>query len=158
MKDSESVTLDKLSGFLKFAQELSEISMKINFIHNNLFYFSLRFLTFILSGIGVASAIMLIWRNAYYILVSVWAAYYAFHIFYHPLPWKYCSNWYNSKDCRTFDQFYLCVWRNQTLDYIYNQTGQRYSGINNLSVEVSALLKNITICEEVRSPTEEFFQ
>lgn len=112
-------------------------------------------IAFAIAGVGIASLIMLIWRNAYYIIVSVWSGYYAFHIFsgiWGDLPWRSCGHQWNSAYCRESE--YGCIPLNETLKFL-NKTS-----IYNITANDAAFLKryNVTACELVKYPAEDFFR
>ncbi|XP_049616193.1 sodium- and chloride-dependent betaine transporter [Syngnathus scovelli] len=50
-------------------------------------------------GVGVASLIIVIYANIYYIVVLAWVLFYLFNSFQHQLPWSTCDNWWNTENC-----------------------------------------------------------
>ncbi|XP_061618363.1 sodium- and chloride-dependent betaine transporter-like [Phyllopteryx taeniolatus] len=50
-------------------------------------------------GVGVASLIIVIYLNIYYIVVLAWVLFYLFNSFQNPLPWSTCENWWNTDNC-----------------------------------------------------------
>lgn len=50
----------------------------------------------ILPGIGIASQVIVMYLNVYYIVVLAWALFYLFSSFRSPLPWSICSNTWNT--------------------------------------------------------------
>nr|XP_057933781.1 sodium- and chloride-dependent betaine transporter-like [Doryrhamphus excisus] len=50
-------------------------------------------------GVGIASLIIVIYLNIYYIVVLAWALFYLFSSFQSPLPWSTCENWWNTDFC-----------------------------------------------------------
>ncbi|XP_054655839.1 sodium- and chloride-dependent betaine transporter-like isoform X3 [Dunckerocampus dactyliophorus] len=50
-------------------------------------------------GVGIASLIIVIYLNIYYIVVLAWALFYLFNSFQSPLPWSTCENWWNTDVC-----------------------------------------------------------
>ncbi|XP_077450174.1 sodium- and chloride-dependent betaine transporter-like [Stigmatopora argus] len=50
-------------------------------------------------GVGVASLIIVIYQNIYYIVVLAWILFYLFSSFQSPLPWSTCENWWNTDYC-----------------------------------------------------------
>ena len=52
------------------------------------------------AGIGVASTILVFWRNVYYNIILAWTFYYLFASFTSLLPWSHCGNDWNTKSCR----------------------------------------------------------
>uniref|UniRef100_A0A4W4G2A9 Transporter n=1 Tax=Electrophorus electricus TaxID=8005 RepID=A0A4W4G2A9_ELEEL len=55
-------------------------------------------------GIGVASQVIVIYLNIYYIVVLAWALFYLFSCFQSPLPWTSCSQEWNTVDCHSYNQ------------------------------------------------------
>nr|XP_023671825.1 sodium- and chloride-dependent GABA transporter 2-like isoform X2 [Paramormyrops kingsleyae] len=50
-------------------------------------------------GIGIASQVIVLYLNVYYIVVLAWALFYLFSSFRSPLPWSTCSNTWNTESC-----------------------------------------------------------
>uniref|UniRef100_A0A3Q2QZX0 Transporter n=1 Tax=Fundulus heteroclitus TaxID=8078 RepID=A0A3Q2QZX0_FUNHE len=44
-------------------------------------------------GVGIASQVIVIYLNIYYIVVLAWGIFYLIHSFKSPLPWSTCDNW-----------------------------------------------------------------
>lgn len=53
-----------------------------------------------LSGVGIASLIIVIYLNIYYIVVLAWVLFYLFNSFQSPLPWSTCDNAWNTGERR----------------------------------------------------------
>ena len=51
------------------------------------------------SGIGVATSIIVFLLNIYYNVILAWAFYYLFHSFTSVLPWSHCNNEWNTEHC-----------------------------------------------------------
>jgi solute carrier family 6 GABA transporter-like protein 1 len=52
-------------------------------------------------GVGYAAAVMAFWLNVYYIVVLAWALYYLYYSINWDVPWRGCSNSWNSPKCRS---------------------------------------------------------
>ncbi|XP_053170043.1 sodium- and chloride-dependent betaine transporter-like [Scomber japonicus] len=52
-------------------------------------------------GVGVASLVVMIYLNIYFILMSAWTIFYLISSFISPLPWSTCSNIWNTAECHT---------------------------------------------------------
>ncbi|XP_017270307.1 sodium- and chloride-dependent GABA transporter 2 [Kryptolebias marmoratus] len=50
-------------------------------------------------GVGIASQVIVIYLNIYYIIVLAWAIFYLINSFKSPLPWSTCDNWWNTEFC-----------------------------------------------------------
>ena len=53
----------------------------------------------VISGIGVASLVVIGLTNIYYNVILAWAFYYLFHSFTSVLPWSHCNNVWNTDQC-----------------------------------------------------------
>ncbi|XP_071502578.1 sodium- and chloride-dependent betaine transporter-like isoform X2 [Diadema antillarum] len=53
----------------------------------------------IFRGIGIASVVILLFLNTYYIIIMAWALYYMFMSFTSVLPWSHCNNIWNTPCC-----------------------------------------------------------
>lgn len=53
------------------------------------------------AGIGVASQVIVIYLNIYYIVVLAWAIFYLVNSFKSPLPWSTCDNAWNTSESRS---------------------------------------------------------
>uniref|UniRef100_A0A670I640 Sodium- and chloride-dependent taurine transporter n=1 Tax=Podarcis muralis TaxID=64176 RepID=A0A670I640_PODMU len=50
-------------------------------------------------GIGYASIVIVSLLNVYYIIILAWGLYYLFHSFTSKLPWAFCDQEWNTKNC-----------------------------------------------------------
>ncbi|XP_067110331.1 sodium- and chloride-dependent betaine transporter-like [Osmerus mordax] len=50
-------------------------------------------------GVGVASQVIVMYLNIYYILILAWGLFYLFNSFRNPLPWTTCNNYWNTDMC-----------------------------------------------------------
>ncbi|XP_030630095.1 sodium- and chloride-dependent betaine transporter-like [Chanos chanos] len=51
-------------------------------------------------GVGIASQVIVIYLNIYYIVILAWALFYLFSSFQNPLPWSTCHNSWNTIKCQ----------------------------------------------------------
>ncbi|XP_076014983.1 sodium- and chloride-dependent betaine transporter-like isoform X2 [Genypterus blacodes] len=58
-------------------------------------------------GVGMASQVIVVYLNIYYIVVLAWAIFYLINSFKSPLPWSTCDNWWNTESCVTGAQLYV---------------------------------------------------
>ncbi|XP_035531610.1 sodium- and chloride-dependent betaine transporter-like [Morone saxatilis] len=52
-------------------------------------------------GLGIASQVIVVYLNIYYIVVLAWAIFYLCNSFQSPLPWSTCDNWWNTESCHS---------------------------------------------------------
>ncbi|XP_053506065.1 sodium- and chloride-dependent GABA transporter 2 isoform X2 [Ictalurus furcatus] len=98
-------------------------------------------------GIGIASQVIVIYLNIYYIVVLAWAVFYLFSCFQTTLPWISCVNEWNTESCHTYNKSLLHSGLHRAdadWSFLYNET-YKYSSVN-----LSAPYK-------VVSPEEEFW-
>ncbi|TSK13157.1 Sodium- and chloride-dependent GABA transporter 2 [Bagarius yarrelli] len=99
-------------------------------------------------GVGIASQVIVIYLNIYYIVVLAWAVFYLFSCFQSTLPWISCANEWNTPSC--VDTYNTSVLNpvlqraDVDLSFLHNETNN-YSGFN-----FSAALTAV-------SPEEEFW-
>ncbi|KAF3705140.1 Sodium- and chloride-dependent GABA transporter 2 [Channa argus] len=103
-------------------------------------------------GVGIASQVIVIYLNIYYIVVLAWAIFYLVNSFRNPLPWSTCDNWWNTE---------LCYKRISRFAYPHlTQANSNWSFLNNISLPDYS--DNITYINEtevllIKSPEEEFW-
>ncbi|KAJ8955460.1 hypothetical protein NQ318_003560 [Aromia moschata] len=65
----------------------------------------------IFKGIGYAAAVMSCWMNIYYIVILAWAIFYFFMSLRSDVPWRTCSNYWNTIYCvNPYDRGALSCW------------------------------------------------
>ncbi|KAI7797795.1 sodium- and chloride-dependent GABA transporter 2-like isoform X2 [Triplophysa rosa] len=82
-------------------------------------------------GVGVASQVIVVYLNIYYIVVLAWALFYLFNSFWSTLPWTSCNNYWNTENCQNVSVSYTGVQRSPTdWSFLFNETekfGHNYS-------------------------------
>uniref|UniRef100_A0A672M2I5 Transporter n=1 Tax=Sinocyclocheilus grahami TaxID=75366 RepID=A0A672M2I5_SINGR len=74
-------------------------------------------------GVGVASQVIVIYLNIYYIVVLAWALFYLFNSFWSTLPWTSCDNYWNTVNCHNISVTYTGLHRPDTdWSFLYNET------------------------------------
>ncbi|XP_034018978.1 sodium- and chloride-dependent betaine transporter-like [Thalassophryne amazonica] len=101
-------------------------------------------------GVGIASQVIVMYLNIYYIVVMAWAIFYLVNSFRNPLPWTTCDNLWNTDSCHK----HVSVFANPHLfspdsdwSFLNNDTSSDYIG-------------NVTYINPLRttkSPEEEFW-
>nr|XP_061815861.1 sodium- and chloride-dependent betaine transporter-like [Nerophis lumbriciformis] len=104
-------------------------------------------------GVGIASLVIVIYLNIYYIVVLAWALFYLFNSFQSPLPWSTCENWWNTDNCHGRAGVYS--------DPHLFQLESNWSFLNNMSSydyleNTTDMMLNGTFLM-VKSPEEEFW-
>ncbi|XP_038144351.1 sodium- and chloride-dependent GABA transporter 2-like [Cyprinodon tularosa] len=101
-------------------------------------------------GVGIASQVIVIYLNIYYIVVLAWAIFYLINAFKSPLPWSTCENWWNTDSCFSRAGYFAnpdLFNRGSNWSFLYNNSHYTYDSDINLST--SPVLVN--------SPEEEFW-
>ncbi|KAL6459872.1 hypothetical protein MHYP_G00316310 [Metynnis hypsauchen] len=104
-------------------------------------------------GVGVASQVIVIYLNIYYIVVLAWDVFYFFNCFQSSLPWATCDHVWNTDNCHTFNRSLLSSGLHRSdsdWSFLYNVTDSYdiYSSNSSFSE---------TLPYEVVSPEEEFW-
>ncbi|XP_070784983.1 sodium- and chloride-dependent betaine transporter-like [Enoplosus armatus] len=104
-------------------------------------------------GVGVASQVIVVYLNIYYIVVLAWAIFYLVYSFTSPLAWSTCDNWWNTESC----QSHFSIFANPHLFHL----GSNWSFLNNITS--TDYFENLTYMNETddflmaKSPEEEFW-
>lgn len=111
-----------------------------------------------LSGLGLASMVIVFFCNTYYIMILVWGLYFLFHSFTNPLPWATCGHPWNTLNC-TQDFRRACHNRSAAQSSSAAPTSNLSSTSPlNLSSAQLFLSGNCTEAEGMRSPVIEFWE
>ncbi|PSN46724.1 Sodium- and chloride-dependent GABA transporter 1 [Blattella germanica] len=99
----------------------------------------------IFKGIGYAAAVMSCWMNVYYIVILAWAIFYFFMSLRSDVPWRTCSNEWNTEYCvNAYERHNLTCW-----DQVFNSTAvNRVCAVNHLNVSV----------KDLSDPVKEFWE
>nr|XP_020455092.1 sodium- and chloride-dependent GABA transporter 2-like [Monopterus albus] len=104
-------------------------------------------------GVGIASQVIVIYLNIYYIVVLAWAIFYLIHSFKNPLPWSTCDNVWNTALCHGR----IGIYANPDLfrvdsnwSFLHNNTSPDYFENNTYINDTDQILL-------VKSPEEEFW-
>lgn len=111
-----------------------------------------------LSGLGLASMVIVFFCNTYYIMILVWGLYFLFHSFTNPLPWATCGHTWNTPNC-TQDFRRACHNRSaaQSADATPSNLLSSTSPLNLSSAQL--LLNGSCVeAEGMRSPVIEFWE
>ncbi|XP_019738732.1 sodium- and chloride-dependent betaine transporter-like [Hippocampus comes] len=104
-------------------------------------------------GVGIASLIIVIYLNIYYIVVLAWVLFYLFNSFQSPLPWSTCDNVWNTDNCHDRTGLYA----NPNLFH----PDANWSFLNNVSTyDYFENISNMSLNESffmVKSAEEEFW-
>ncbi|XP_019760628.1 sodium- and chloride-dependent GABA transporter 1 [Dendroctonus ponderosae] len=100
----------------------------------------------IFKGIGYAAAVMSCWMNIYYIVILAWAIFYFFMSLRADVPWRTCSNYWNTKFCvNPYDRSALTCW-------------EQYSSFNSSVYKVCSLNRNNVTINQLTDPVKEFWE
>nr|QRN45427.1 sodium- and chloride-dependent GABA transporter 1 [Carausius morosus] len=99
----------------------------------------------IFKGIGYAAAVMSCWMNVYYIVILAWAIFYFFMSLRSDVPWRSCSNYWNTPNCvNAYERNNLTCWE------------QRYN-LTSVTKICAVNQHNISI-KELTDPVKEFWE
>lgn len=112
-----------------------------------------------LSGLGLASMVIVFFCNTYYIMILVWGLYFLFHSFANPLPWATCGHPWNTQNC-TQDYRRACHNRSAAMSASAAAPSSLLSSapLLNLSSAQLALNSSCIEAEGMRSPVIEFWE
>lgn len=117
------------------------------------------FLSPSLSGLGLASMVIVFFCNTYYIMILVWGLYFLFHSFTNPLPWATCGHPWNTPNC-TQDFRRAC--HNRSAAQLSSATTPSNllssTSLLNLSSAQLSLNGSCAEVEGMRSPVIEFWE
>jgi len=122
----------------------------------------------IFKGVGYAAAVMACWLNVYYIVVLAWGLYYFYSSWTSDLPWRECTNEWNTENCRNPYDMPFNESCKLTEDYYpCSVVGAKYRDcedgatstqavfcnfVNNVGETVNVFVKNVT------DPVSEFWE
>ncbi|XP_044198685.1 sodium- and chloride-dependent betaine transporter-like [Thunnus albacares] len=105
-----------------------------------------------LEGVGIASLVIVIYLNIYYIVVLAWAIFYLINSFQSPLPWSTCENWWNTELCHGR----LSIFANPNI-FHPESNWSFLSNITSAEYFYNGTYINVTDPFSIRSPEEEFW-
>ena len=115
-----------------------------------------------LSGLGLASMVIVFFCNTYYVMILVWGLYFLFHSFTSPLPWATCGHPWNTPNC-TKDFRRIC-YNHSAAQSALPSSAAPLSNVpstsSQLNLSSSYLLLNGSCVEPegMRSPVIEFWE
>lgn len=99
----------------------------------------------IFKGIGYAAAVMSCWMNIYYIVILAWAIFYFFMSLRYDVPWRTCTNYWNTKYCvNAYERNSLTCWK-------------KYHNFSSYSTYCSINQQNIST-KYLTDPVKEFWE
>ncbi|XP_063219749.1 sodium- and chloride-dependent GABA transporter 1 isoform X2 [Bacillus rossius redtenbacheri] len=99
----------------------------------------------IFKGIGYAAAVMSCWMNVYYIVILAWAIFYFFMSLRSDVPWRSCSNYWNTPNCvNAYERGNLTCWE------------QRYN-VSTVTKICAVNQHNISV-KDLTDPVKEFWE
>ncbi|XP_074554739.1 sodium- and chloride-dependent GABA transporter 2-like [Halichoeres trimaculatus] len=100
-------------------------------------------------GLGIASQVIVMYLNIYYIVILAWAILYLYNSFKYPLPWSTCDNYWNTELCHKRESLYANP-------HLF-QPDANWTFLNNISSpdDFENLTMNMTY--PTKSPEEEFW-
>lgn len=126
------------------------------------FHINISPLASCMSGLGLASMVIVFFCNTYYIMILVWGLYFLFHSFTNPLPWATCGHPWNTPNC-TQDFRRACHNRSAAQSALSSSSATPSTLLPNtslLNLSSAQLLLNgsCTETEGMRSPVIEFWE
>lgn len=112
-----------------------------------------------LSGLGLASMVIVFFCNTYYIMILVWGLYFLFHSFTNHLPWATCGHPWNTPNC-TQDFRRACYNRSASQSAPSQLSANLLSSTSQLNLSSAQLFFNGSCpeAEGMRSPVIEFWE
>ncbi|KAM7367143.1 hypothetical protein PAMP_015067 [Pampus punctatissimus] len=96
------------------------------------------------AGVGVASLVIVIYLNIYYIVVLAWVIFYLINSFQSPLPWSTCENSWNTDSCHDrisiSDNPHASNW-----SFLFNNTADDYFDVGNYTNRVLRMSDSMTL-------------
>lgn len=85
----------------------------------------------IFKGIGYAAAVMSCWMNVYYIVILAWAIFYFFMSLRADVPWRTCSNYWNTPNCvNPYERGELMCWEQSSMNGTIRKMCALAGGVN----------------------------
>lgn len=112
--------------------------------------------SFFVTGLGLASMVIVFFCNTYYIMILVWGLYFLIHSFTNQLPWATCGHPWNTPNC-TQDFRRICHNRSAASSVATPSSLLSPTSQLNLSVQLS-LNGSCMEAEGMRSPVIEFWE
>ncbi|XP_030296598.1 sodium- and chloride-dependent betaine transporter-like isoform X2 [Sparus aurata] len=99
-------------------------------------------------GLGMASQVLVMYLNIYYIVILAWTIFYLFSSIKSPLPWTTCENWWNTEQC--FSTFSVAA------DPHLTQPDADWSFLHNITT-TSDFPDNFSYALDHKLPENEFY-